>query len=136
MKLIKFLVISGMILFFCFFPSVNFLGWILLFIVGNWLINDIRNDWKKEKEPEIQFENKENRKEMTRIYSNSRKKHHEINVNDVLDFGILKACILGNIHLFANHSRDELHKGFPYIKADTFYEYLEDLIEKGLLKEI
>lgn len=136
MKWIKFLVIAGAAMISYFFSNIDILGWVLVFLLGPWLISEIRNERKKENEPEIQFKTKENRKEMTRIYSNSRKKHHEINVNDVLDFGILKACILGNIHLFSNHPRDELHKGFPYIKVDTFYEYLEDLIEKGLLKEI
>jgi len=70
------------------------------------------------------------------IHSNERKKHHSISVDDVISFGIHKACILGNIHLFKDIDKNNLHESFPYIQKDEFYSLLKELIQDKLLMEV
>jgi len=68
------------------------------------------------------------------VYSDQRKKHHEIDVDDVMKYGIEKACILANIHLFKDLINEHKYKGFPYMDSVEFYRHVNELLEKGLLK--
>lgn len=49
MKLIKFLVILAAAMMSYRFSNINILGWVLLFLMVNYLIKDMRNGWEKEK---------------------------------------------------------------------------------------
>lgn len=64
------------------------------------------------------------------------KKHHQVHTEDVLKFGMDKACILGNIHFFYHLEKAELHEGFPYIPKEEFYQLLNELVSEGELQEV
>jgi len=60
-------------------------------------------------------------------------KYHVIYTEDVLAYGMEKACILGNIDKFDKKIHKEYHDLFPYIEKDKFYNHLNELIEYGKL---
>ncbi len=60
--------------------------------------------------------------------------HHTINAEDVLKYGIKKACILGNIDKCAHLQEDQYHTAFPYMDKEEFWDLLQDLINENLLK--
>lgn len=65
--------------------------------------------------------------------SSHKKIDHHINADDVLKYGMQKACILGNISSYKDVEKNQMHQHFPYIKKKKFYSLLKELISKGLI---
>lgn len=60
-------------------------------------------------------------------------KNHLIYTDDVIKYGLEKACILGNIEKGMQMPYEEIYKLFPYLEKEKFYKFLEELIECGAL---
>ena len=68
-------------------------------------------------------------------YSEERLNNHQILTSDVMKYGMEKACILGNIHLFRDCPKEKLHEYFAYIPKKKFYKLLKEMISENLLYE-
>ena len=63
-------------------------------------------------------------------------KYHIIKTEDVLKYGMQKACILGNLDKIRINPKHRWHENFPYIQEEEFYKLLNDLIDSGVLREV
>lgn len=61
--------------------------------------------------------------------------YHYIYPDDVLKYGMHKAAILANHHVYANVEKEKLHEHFSYIPRDEFYIILQELVTAGALQE-
>lgn len=84
-------------------------------------------------EAEMQEENKKSTNFIV-IRDPAFYKFHQMNSEDAVEFGILKALILGNLDKFDRGVHRHLHEAFPYIAVECFYELLNELLELGVLK--
>lgn len=62
-------------------------------------------------------------------------KPHTISVDDAMKYGIKKAAILGMIDRFPQDKKETWHNFCPYIDKETFYIYLQELLDQGILIE-
>ncbi len=69
------------------------------------------------------------------VYSEERLKNHQIFTDDVMKYGMHKACILGNIHLYRDCPKEKLYEYFPYMKKKEFYKLLDQMIDDNLISE-
>jgi hypothetical protein len=61
---------------------------------------------------------------------------HCIDTEDVILYGMEKACILSNINRYPNTQKENLHEKFKYIPKEDFYRHLEELQEMELVWEV
>jgi len=69
------------------------------------------------------------------IRSDEYIKYHTISSDDVIKYGMEKACILGNIDRCSDLKRLEYHTVFPYIEIKRFYSLLNEMLKEGILKD-
>ena len=62
-------------------------------------------------------------------------RNHEFKSEDAVVHGIEKACILSNVHLYPEIAEEDLYYQFPYIKKETFYILLNELVEAEILEK-